>query len=39
MRMDPDTRQCFAGLERTLDHCHECGNLLFGDSTSTVTNP
>jgi long-subunit acyl-CoA synthetase (AMP-forming) len=39
MRMDPDTRQCFAGLECTLDHCHECGNLLFGDSTSTVTNP
>jgi len=39
MRMDPDTRQCFAGLECTLDHCHECGNLVFGDSTGTVTNP
>jgi len=39
MRMDPDTRQCFAGLECTLDHCHECGNLLFGDSADSVTNP
>jgi hypothetical protein len=39
MRMEPDSRQCFAGLDCTLDHCHECGSLVFGDSAGTVVAP
>jgi len=31
MRVDPDQRPCFAGENRTLDRCHECGNFIFGD--------
>jgi len=31
MRVDPDQRPCFAGEDRTLDRCHECGNFIFGD--------
>jgi long-subunit acyl-CoA synthetase (AMP-forming) len=31
MRLYPDERRCFAGLDRTLDQCHTCGNLVFGD--------
>ncbi|HEX7025057.1 MAG TPA: hypothetical protein VF187_09605, partial [Gemmatimonadales bacterium] len=31
MRVEPDQRPCFAGGERTLDRCHECGNFIFGD--------
>jgi long-subunit acyl-CoA synthetase (AMP-forming) len=31
MRMTVDERGCIAGLDRTLDRCHECGSLLFED--------
>jgi long-subunit acyl-CoA synthetase (AMP-forming) len=30
-RLEPDSRSCFAGRDRTLDQCHECGNFVFGD--------
>jgi long-subunit acyl-CoA synthetase (AMP-forming) len=33
VRITPDERLCFAGLDRTLDRCHECGSLLFGERT------
>lgn len=39
MRVVPDERLCFAGLDRTLDHCHECGNFIFDaveDETRTA---
>jgi hypothetical protein len=29
MRMRIDHRLCFAGVDRTLDRCHECGSLIF----------
>ena len=32
MRLTADERRCFAGKERTLDRCHECGSLVFGDA-------
>jgi hypothetical protein len=31
MRLAPDERRCLAGLDRTLDQCHMCGNFVFGD--------
>jgi len=31
MRISPDQRPCFAGEDRTLDRCHECGQFIFGD--------
>lgn len=31
MRLAPDDRTCFAGKDCTLDRCHECGSVLFGD--------
>lgn len=33
LRIAPDERICFAGRDRTLDRCHECGSLLFGETT------
>ena len=29
LRLRPDQRRCFAGRDRTLDRCHECGSLVF----------
>lgn len=29
MRLKGDDRLCFAGADRTLDRCHECGSLVF----------
>ena len=31
-RLAPDDRLCFAGQGRTLDRCHECGSLVFGET-------
>ena len=31
LRIAPDERLCFAGRDRTLDRCHECGSLVFGE--------
>lgn len=31
MRLQPDGRLCFAGGDRTLDRCHECGSFVLGD--------
>lgn len=31
MRLKDDNRLCFAGIDRTLDRCHECGSLVFTD--------
>ncbi|HLG05807.1 MAG TPA: AMP-binding protein [Gemmatimonadales bacterium] len=31
MRLEPDSRPCFAGRDRTLDRCHECGGFIFDD--------
>ena len=33
LRLAPDDRLCFAGRDRTLDRCHECGSLVFGEMT------
>jgi long-subunit acyl-CoA synthetase (AMP-forming) len=33
LRIAPDARLCFAGYDRTLDRCHECGSLVFGEMT------
>jgi len=33
LRIAPDGRLCFAGHDRTLDRCHECGSLVFGEMT------
>ncbi|MFI5309727.1 MAG: AMP-dependent synthetase/ligase [Gemmatimonadales bacterium] len=32
MRLAADDRQCFAGVDRTLDRCHQCGNFVFADA-------
>lgn len=32
MRLKPDDRACFAGIERSLDQCHSCGSFVFGDA-------
>jgi long-subunit acyl-CoA synthetase (AMP-forming) len=32
MRLSPDDRRCFAGIDRTLDQCHACGSFVFGDA-------
>ena len=32
MRLSTDERGCFTGQSRTLDRCHECGSMLFGDA-------
>lgn len=31
LRMVPDERLCFTGRDRTLDQCHECGSVVFGE--------
>jgi long-subunit acyl-CoA synthetase (AMP-forming) len=31
MRLAPDDRRCFAGIDRSLDECHSCGSFVFGD--------
>lgn len=36
MRLTPDERHCFAGKDCTLDRCHECGSVLFGDLSPNV---
>ncbi len=36
MRLAPDDRRCFAGADRTLDRCHECGSFIFGDDTVVI---
>jgi long-subunit acyl-CoA synthetase (AMP-forming) len=33
LRLAPDERVCFTGRDRTLDRCHECGSLVFGEMT------
>jgi long-chain acyl-CoA synthetase len=33
LRVTPDDRLCFAGRDRTLDQCHACGSLVFGETT------
>lgn len=33
LRLAPDERLCFAGRDRTLDQCHACGSLVFGEAT------
>ncbi len=37
LRLQPDDRPCFAGRDRTLDRCHECGSILFGEPTQFAT--
>jgi long-subunit acyl-CoA synthetase (AMP-forming) len=37
MRLAPDNRLCFAGKDRTLDECHECGQFVFGDTPDMAT--
>ena len=32
MRLAGDDRACFAGVDRTLDKCHECGAFVFEDT-------
>lgn len=32
MRLVPDDRRCFAGIERSLDQCHACGSFVFDDA-------
>jgi long-chain acyl-CoA synthetase len=32
MRLAPDDRRCFAGIDRSLDQCHACGSFVFGDA-------
>ena len=32
MRLSPDDRRCFAGIDRSLDECHACGSFVFGDA-------
>ena len=32
MRLTPDQRRCMMDAGRTLDRCHECGSLIFGDA-------
>jgi long-chain acyl-CoA synthetase len=39
LRLAPDDRLCFAGRDRTLDRCHECGSLVFGEMTLGETTP
>jgi len=34
MRVAGDSRRCFAGLDRTLDRCHECGGFVFDDAAA-----
>ena len=34
MRLGPDERRCFAGLDRTLEECHACGSFVFGDASA-----
>jgi long-subunit acyl-CoA synthetase (AMP-forming) len=34
MRLKPDDRRCLKGLDRTFDRCHECGSLVFNESTA-----
>jgi long-subunit acyl-CoA synthetase (AMP-forming) len=34
MRVAGDGRRCFAGLDRTLDRCHECGGFVFDDAAA-----
>jgi hypothetical protein len=34
MRLSGDERPCFAGADRTLDRCHECGNFVFADASA-----
>lgn len=36
MRLTPDGRHCFAGKDCTLDRCHECGSVLFGDLSTAA---
>lgn len=35
MRLSPDDRRCFAGLDRTLDQCHACGGFVFDDASAS----
>ena len=39
LRLTPDERVCFAGRDRTLDQCHACGSLVFGETTLGETTP
>ncbi|MBL8988569.1 MAG: AMP-binding protein [Gemmatimonadetes bacterium] len=32
MRLAPDDRRCFMGLDRTLDRCHDCAGFVFDDA-------
>lgn len=37
MRLSDDDRRCFAGHDRTLAQCHECGTFIFDDALSVAT--
>jgi long-subunit acyl-CoA synthetase (AMP-forming) len=37
MRVAGDSRHCFAGLDRTLDRCHECGGFVFDDAAAQTS--
>ena len=39
MRLAPDDRRCFAGIDRTLDQCHACGSFVFGDAHALTDEP
>ena len=32
MRLAPDNRRCFTGVDKGLDECHACGSFVFGDA-------
>jgi long-subunit acyl-CoA synthetase (AMP-forming) len=38
MRLSPDDRRCFAGVDRTLDECHACGSFVFDDVPAPTQN-
>ncbi len=37
MRLSGDDRRCFAGRDRTLAQCHECGSFIFDDASGVAT--
>jgi long-subunit acyl-CoA synthetase (AMP-forming) len=37
MRLSDDNRRCFAGRDRTLAQCHECGSFIFDDAGGVAT--
>ena len=39
MRLAPDDRRCFVGIECTLEQCHACGSFVFGDAPTPAERP